>query len=72
MSNIDSLIGSFDVQEMVILEELQSYHSVKHSIVVYLFRETSLSSLADSVDRSLGGGEQPVGKVRTECIASSN
>lgn len=55
MSNIDSLIGSFDVQEMVILEELQSYHSVKHSIVVYLFRETSLSSLADSVDRSLGG-----------------
>ena len=55
LSNIDSLIGSFDVQEMAILEELQSYHSAKHSIVVYLFRETSISSLVDSVDRSLGG-----------------
>ena len=40
---------------MAILEELQSYHSAKHSIVVYLFRETSISSLVDSVDRSLGG-----------------
>ena len=55
LSNVDSLIGSFDVQEMAILEELQSYHSVNHSIVVYLFRETSISSLVDSVDRSLGG-----------------
>ncbi len=55
LSNVDSLIGSFDVQEMAILEELQSYHSLNHSIVVYLFRETSISSLVDSVGRSLGG-----------------
>ena len=55
LSNVDSLISSFGVQDMAILEELQSYHSVNHSIVAYLFRETSISSLVDSIDRSLGG-----------------
>lgn len=55
LSNVDSLIGSMGVQDMAILEELQSYHSTNHSIVVYIFRDTSVSTLIESVDRSLGG-----------------
>lgn len=55
LSNVDSLISSMGVQEMAILEELQSYHSTNQSIVIYMFRETSISTLVDSVDRSLGG-----------------
>jgi Cdc6-like AAA superfamily ATPase len=56
LSNVDSLIGSLDTQSMAILEELQSYHSVNHSIVVYLFRETSITNLFDSVDNSRFNG----------------
>lgn len=55
LSNVDSLISSMGVQEMAILEELQSYHSTNHSIVIYMFRETTISTLIDSVARSLGG-----------------
>ncbi len=55
LSNVDSLISSMGVQEMAILEELQSYHSTNQSIVIYMFRETSISTLADSVNQSLGG-----------------
>lgn len=55
LSNVDSLITSMGVQEMAILEELQSYHSSNHSIVVYLFRDTSISTLTESVNHSLDG-----------------
>lgn len=55
LSNVDSLISSLDVQEMAILEELQSYYSTNQSIVIYMFREMSISTLVDSADRSLGG-----------------
>ena len=55
LSNMDSLITSMGTQEMAILEELQSYHSTNHSIVIYMFRETSLSSITDSINNSMGG-----------------
>ena len=55
LSNVDSLISTMGIQEMAILEELQSYHSTNQSIVIYMFRETSISSLVDSVNYSLGG-----------------
>jgi replication-associated recombination protein RarA len=55
LSNVDSLIGSMGVQEMAILEELQSYHSANHSIVIYMFRDTTIATLIESVNRSLGG-----------------
>ncbi|HAE53244.1 MAG TPA: hypothetical protein DCG30_08320 [Ruminococcus sp.] len=55
LSNVDSLISSMGVHEMAILEELQSYHSSNHSIVVYIFRDTSITTLIESVGRSLGG-----------------
>ncbi|MBR4027247.1 MAG: hypothetical protein IKJ01_06785, partial [Lachnospiraceae bacterium] len=55
LSNVDSLINSMGVQEMTILEELQSYHSTNNSIVIYMFRDTSLCNLVHSVEQSRGG-----------------
>lgn len=55
LSNVDSLIGSMGIQEMAILEELQSYRSRNHSIVIYIFRDTTISTLFDSVGHSQGG-----------------
>ena len=48
LNNINSLQHSLQNPEMVMLEELQSHHQVNHSIVVYLFRDTSLSNILDS------------------------
>lgn len=48
LNNINSLQHSLQSPEMVMLEELQSHHQVNHSIVIYLFRDTSLSNILDS------------------------
>lgn len=55
LSNVDSLIDSFDNQAMSILEELQSFHSTGRGVVIYMFRETSVASLFESVNSSSGG-----------------
>ncbi|MCR4642129.1 MAG: AAA family ATPase [Lachnospiraceae bacterium] len=52
LANVDSIISSTDDEVTETLEELQSFHSERHSIVIYIFRETRLSSIYDSIDSS--------------------
>lgn len=70
LSNADSLISSMGVQEMAVLEELQSYHSENHSIVIYLFRDTKLSSLFESVRQSAGGAAAAWARVVQNVLLS--
>ena len=54
LNNVNSLQHSLQNPEMSMLEELQSYHQGNHSIVIYLFRDTSISNVLDSANHGTG------------------
>lgn len=55
LNNINSLQHSMQTQELQMLEEISSYHDQNHSIVIYLFKDTSsITGLLDSGSHGTG------------------
>lgn len=62
-SNMDSLFTTMDSQALTVLEDLQSFHGSERndnqSIVIYIFRETTISSLCDGINQIAGVASSP-------------